>query len=432
MLDPRSLPPHSAVDQRRFDHSANLPYGDPRLRQFPAGGRNDPRYGGHIDRRYDIPDHRQFYDERGYGSNGPNGPPNRPFDEYPQYGRQQFNPAVHDQHLGHIPNMPMNQNRNMPHHILDGRGIEMPSNRAGIPDYPPSGPGRQLQRGYPPVNGPANDFPPHASLNTDRPPFPRGDFPPSSLPDGGFNSNLQDGAFGSRNLALQPPMHPSTLLSDAPRGPPSSSSAATAPRPPLSGPPGQLPASSEIPLVSAVPSAIKELMPIPAELAGVAGDSSFAEIAGRVKDQLFLLSVTPNCGPDGNVDSLIIEAPTREKAALARNLLETHLKQQWKIKMAESRLQKLQTDLHSTQGEILSGHMVEVVISPELVGLTIGKKGARIKQIEAESGVTNINVGDNGQCDICVFASTKLFLSIKFCRPHFDLRIRSECGSTSS
>lgn len=173
-------------------------------------------------------------------------------------------------------------------------------------------------------------------------------------------------------------------------------------------------------------------MPIPAELAGVAGDSSFAEIAGRVKDQLFLLSVTPNCGPDGNVDSLIIEAPTREKAALARNLLETHLKQQWKIKMAESRLQKLQTDLHSTQGEILSGHMVEVVISPELVGLTIGKKGARIKQIEAESGVTNINVGDNGQCDICVFASTKLFLSIKFCRPHFDLRIRSECGSTSS
>jgi hypothetical protein len=143
-------------------------------------------------------------------------------------------------------------------------------------------------------------------------------------------------------------------------------------------------------------------MPILAELAGVAGDSSFVEIAGRVKDQLLLLSVTPNRGPDGNVDSLIIEAPTREKAALARNLLETHLKQQWKIKMAESRLQKLQTDLNSTQGEIRSGHMVEVVISPELVGLTIGKKGSRIKQIEAESGVTNINVGDNGQCDNCV------------------------------
>eukprot|EP01033_Poteriospumella_lacustris_P004742 gene4743-3399_t len=393
MLDPRSLPPHVAADQRRFDHSANLHYGDPRLRQFPPAGRNDPRYGGHIDRRYDIPDHRQFYDERGYGSTGPTGPPNRPFDEYPQYGRQQFNPAVHDQHLGHIPNMPMNQNRSLPQHILEGRGIEMPGNRASIPDYPSSGPGRPLQRGYPPVNGPANDFPPHASLNTDRPSFPRGDFPPSSLPDGGFSSNLQDDAFGSRNLA---PMHQSSLLSDAPRGPPSSSSAATAPRPLLPGPPGQLPVSSEISLVPAVPSVVKEVMPILAELAGVAGDSSFVEIAGRVKDQLLLLSVTPNRGPDGNVDSLIIEAPTREKAALARNLLETHLKQQWKIKMAESRLQKLQTDLNSTQGEIRSGHMVEVVISPELVGLTIGKKGSRIKQIEAESGVTNINVGDNG------------------------------------
>ena len=44
-----------------------------------------------------------------------------------------------------------------------------------------------------------------------------------------------------------------------------------------------------------------------------------------------------------------------------------------------------------------SGHMVEFTIDPSLIGIIIGKKGARIKQIEEETGVKNIVVqGDTG------------------------------------
>ena len=39
---------------------------------------------------------------------------------------------------------------------------------------------------------------------------------------------------------------------------------------------------------------------------------------------------------------------------------------------------------------------VEFHIDPELVGVTLGKKGSRIKAIEAETGVTNINVSESG------------------------------------
>jgi polyribonucleotide nucleotidyltransferase len=93
---------------------------------------------------------------------------------------------------------------------------------------------------------------------------------------------------------------------------------------------------------------------------------------------------------------IVVEAAAADGASLGRSLVETHLKQPLRVKAAENRLQKVQTDLKSSQGEIASGQMVEFLIKPELVGLTIGKKGARIKQIEIETGVSSINVGDKG------------------------------------
>jgi transcription antitermination factor NusA-like protein len=39
-----------------------------------------------------------------------------------------------------------------------------------------------------------------------------------------------------------------------------------------------------------------------------------------------------------------------------------------------------------------SGMIVHFTINPDLVGIAIGKKGARIKQVEKDSGVTSVNV----------------------------------------
>ena len=99
------------------------------------------------------------------------------------------------------------------------------------------------------------------------------------------------------------------------------------------------------------------------------------------------------------------------------------------LKAAESRLQRVQTDLFSAQGEVAAGMIVvrrtchaglrtcmhalpiipevanhlplclqEFFISKDLVGVIIGKKGTRIRQIEQDTGVTSINVnGESGQ-----------------------------------
>jgi KH domain len=54
-----------------------------------------------------------------------------------------------------------------------------------------------------------------------------------------------------------------------------------------------------------------------------------------------------------------------------------------------------------------SGMIVHFTINPDLVGIAIGKKGARIKQVEKDSGVTSVNVdGKSGTaerkaCQVC-------------------------------
>ena len=39
-----------------------------------------------------------------------------------------------------------------------------------------------------------------------------------------------------------------------------------------------------------------------------------------------------------------------------------------------------------------SGMIVDFTIDPDLVGIAIGKKGVRIKQVEKDSGVSSVNV----------------------------------------
>lgn len=148
------------------------------------------------------------------------------------------------------------------------------------------------------------------------------------------------------------------------------------------------------------PPSFTEIIPIPEELAVVATEAKFIEILQRVKEQSMVTSLRLNRIAEDFAESVSIEASTKDRALLGRSLVDTHIKQQLRVKAAESRLHKVQTDLSSTQGEIASGHMVEFIIKPELIGLSIGKKGARIRQIEAETGVGLINVGENGMVDV--------------------------------
>ena len=48
-----------------------------------------------------------------------------------------------------------------------------------------------------------------------------------------------------------------------------------------------------------------------------------------------------------------------------------------------------------------SGMIVDFTIDPDLVGIAIGKKGVRIKQVEKDSGVSSVNVdGKSGEFEI--------------------------------
>jgi hypothetical protein len=114
-----------------------------------------------------------------------------------------------------------------------------------------------------------------------------------------------------------------------------------------------------------------------------------------VKEQSNINTINVN-QVDSIATSIFIDAPTAESALIARQLIEIHFKQQLKLIVAEEKLHRTENDLFLAQGEMASGHMVEFTINQSLIGIIIGKKGVRIKQIESESGVKNIFVEPNG------------------------------------
>jgi KH domain len=69
-----------------------------------------------------------------------------------------------------------------------------------------------------------------------------------------------------------------------------------------------------------------------------------------------------------------------------------------------------------------SGMIVDFNIDPDLVGIAIGKKGARIKQVEKDSGVSSVNVdGKSGAPVLCVrmcFALISPSVCACVCRCH--------------
>ncbi len=142
---------------------------------------------------------------------------------------------------------------------------------------------------------------------------------------------------------------------------------------------------------------ISECVSVPVELTTFVSDPKFTQILLKVKDQSGINTIAIERSADHTPTSILIDAPTGESAMLVRKLLEMHFKQQTKLVAAESRLQKVQMELFATQGEMASGLMIDFTVNPSLLGLVIGKKGSRIKQVTQDCGVTHINVDETGE-----------------------------------
>ena len=137
----------------------------------------------------------------------------------------------------------------------------------------------------------------------------------------------------------------------------------------------------------------EEFVKIPLELQDFVSEPQFKHILLRVKEQSKINYVNTTLHKDtGRPDSIMIDGPTAESALVARKLIELHFTNHLKIVEAENRLHRVKTDLFSAQGEMASGMICDFTINPDLVGVAIGKKGSRIKQIEQLTGVTSINV----------------------------------------
>jgi len=142
-------------------------------------------------------------------------------------------------------------------------------------------------------------------------------------------------------------------------------------------------------------SNVTEIVSVPQELSDFASATTFNEILLNVKKQTNINHIDRQMEAAGRCSGIVIAAPSTETATNARKLVETHFKNRIKIMSMEARLAKTQSDLFSAQGEMASGMMVDFTIPTTVIGLVIGKAGARIKQIEKETGVSSINVDGN-------------------------------------
>jgi hypothetical protein len=143
---------------------------------------------------------------------------------------------------------------------------------------------------------------------------------------------------------------------------------------------------------------IAEVIPVPDALHGYVLDPKFSAILLKIKDQsgVNFISVKKPTAAEPSV-GVSVDAQTADSGLFAKQLLELKFKHQMKIVQSETKLRKTQDDLFSTQGSLASGHIVEFDVPREVIGLIIGKKGLRVRQVEEDTGVQNIRVNDNEQ-----------------------------------
>ena len=147
-------------------------------------------------------------------------------------------------------------------------------------------------------------------------------------------------------------------------------------------------------------SLVSEVIVVPDELREWVVGSKVQTMFLKVKEASSIDYITSQINKDGDdaTASILIHAPSAESAKIARMLVEINFKEQIKYQNEMKCLHQMQESLLEVQGEVASGQRIEFTVSPEVVGLMIGKKGARVRSVEEETGVNSIDIdGDSGR-----------------------------------
>ena len=174
---------------------------------------------------------------------------------------------------------------------------------------------------------------------------------------------------------------------------------------------------------------VQELVNIPSTLITWANSNELLNCLFRVKKQLrsgTLESLRSDNGA-GPINQILVEASTAEDAKLARSLLQMSFKNEERLSLSRDRRQFMENELYvlchrpctsryisphwtypnslpispttttyrySAQGALAAGTVIEFKVADDLLGLIIGKGGARIKKITEEFEVKQIKVAD--------------------------------------
>ncbi|GBG23865.1 Fragile X mental retardation syndrome-related protein 1 [Hondaea fermentalgiana] len=90
--------------------------------------------------------------------------------------------------------------------------------------------------------------------------------------------------------------------------------------------------------------------------------------------------------------SFQISAASADCLRAARSLLETHLSFQIEYQQRKQQTEKMEEDLRATNAEFETGQRVEFSVPENLIGLVIGKGGARVTKVKEDTGVERIIV----------------------------------------
>lgn len=143
-------------------------------------------------------------------------------------------------------------------------------------------------------------------------------------------------------------------------------------------------------------SLISEVVPVPDELTEWVSGSKVQSMFLKVKEASGIGYITSSRDAAGRI-CIMIHSPNESASKIARMLVEINFKEQIKYQSEMKRLHQMQESLFEVQGEVASGQRIEITVQKDLVGIIIGKKGARIQEVQRETGVTDINInGETG------------------------------------
>lgn len=196
---------------------------------------------------------------------------------------------------------------------------------------------------------------------------------------------------------------------------------------------------------------VQELIPIPPKLASWANGNELLHCLFKAKKSLggstILETIREGDDPSGAVTHIMVEAPSTETAKLARSLLQMSFKNEERISQTRDRRASLEDELYSAQGALAAGTVVEFAVKDDLLGLMIGKQGARIKRIQEEFDVKQIKVvgdekviivgtdhksAEEARRELEIFEETVDLDDLAFKGIEGDLRSLQEIKSTSN